>query len=102
MTIQRGRLLVLGAAVFALMAALAPNESPTAENLANILRATSTDVPAAAGFTLVLLCGQLDLSVGAAMTTGGAVAMLLQPALGWAGAVAAVAAAAVPGLTRQA
>jgi len=84
---------VLGAAVFALMAVLAPNELPTGENLANILRATSTDVLAAAGFTLVLLCGQLDLSVGAAMTTGGAVAMLLQPALGWAGAVAAVAAA---------
>ena len=91
--LQRGRLFLLGAAVFALMAVLAPREFPTPENLANILRATSTDVLAAAGFTLVLLCGQLDLSVGAAMTTGGAVAMLLEPALGWAGALAAVAAA---------
>ena len=91
--LQRGRLLLLGVAVFGVMAVLAPKEFPTPENFANILRATSTDVLAAAGFTLVLLCGQLDLSVGAAMTTGGAVAMLLQPALGWAGALAAVAVA---------
>jgi ribose/xylose/arabinose/galactoside ABC-type transport system permease subunit/ABC-type sugar transport system substrate-binding protein len=87
------RLLLLGAALFALLAALAPREFPTGENLANIVRATSTDALAAAGFTVVMLCGQLDLSIGMTMTTGGVVVMFLQPALGWAGALLAAAAA---------
>ncbi|MBM3883484.1 MAG: ABC transporter permease, partial [Verrucomicrobia bacterium] len=88
---HQGRVFVLGLAVFVLMSGLAPNEFPTAENLGNILRAASTDALAAAGFTLVMLCGQLDLSVGMIMTTGGVVAMFLQPVLGWVGAVAAAA-----------
>jgi len=91
--LQRARLLLLGAAVFAIMSVLAPREFPTTGNMANIVRATSTDALAAAGFTLVLLCGQLDLSVGMTMTTGGVVVMFLQPVLGWAGALLAVAGA---------
>ncbi len=90
---QRARLLLLGLAVFALMSALAPRVFPTAENLGNILRAASTDALAAAGFTLVLICGELDLSVGMTMTTGGVVAMFLVPPLGWVGALLAVAGA---------
>jgi ribose/xylose/arabinose/galactoside ABC-type transport system permease subunit/ABC-type sugar transport system substrate-binding protein len=90
-TLQRDRLFLLGAAVFGLMAVLAPHEFPTAQNLANILRAASTDALAAAGFTVVMICGQLDLSVGMTMTSGGVAVMFLQPALGWAGAVGAAA-----------
>ena len=86
-----GRVFLLGAMVFLLMSVLAPNEFPTAGNLGNILRAASTDALAATGFTLVMLCGQLDLSVGMTMTTGGVTAMFLQPALGWVGAVSAAA-----------
>ena len=89
----QGRLFLLGIGVFALMSLLAPHEFPTAENLANIVGAASTDALAAVGFTLVMLCGQLDLSVGSAMTTGGVVVMFLQPALGWVGAGLAAAAA---------
>jgi len=89
--LQQGRVLLLGLAVFALMSLLAPREFPTADNFTNILRATSTDALAAAGFTVVMLCGQLDLSIGMTMTTGGVVVMFLQPALGWSGAVLAAA-----------
>jgi ribose/xylose/arabinose/galactoside ABC-type transport system permease subunit len=89
----RGRVVVLAAAVWLAMAALAPREFATLSNLGNLVRAVSTDALAAAGFTLVMLVGQLDLSVGAAMTLGGIVVLSLQPALGWAGAWAAAAAA---------
>jgi len=86
--VQKGRLLVLGLVVAAVFSALAPGVFPTVENLGNIVRATSTDALAAAGFTLVLIAGQLDLSVGATMTLGGVALMCLQPTLGWAGALA--------------
>ena len=88
---SHGRVCLIGVAVFVLMAALAPREFPTGGNFANILRASSTDALAAAGFTVVMLCGQLDLSIGMTMTTGGVVVVFLQPALGWAGALVAVA-----------
>ncbi|MGA2499365.1 MAG: ABC transporter permease, partial [Tepidisphaeraceae bacterium] len=88
-----GRVLLLLLAVFAVMSVLAPQQFPTAANLANILRATSTDVLAAAGFTIVMLCGQLDLSVGTTMTLGGVVVMFMQPSLGWTGAALAAGAA---------
>lgn len=91
--IQQARLFLIGIAVFAVMACLAPSEFPTADNLANILRATSTDALAAAGFTVVMLAGQLDLSIGNVMTTGGIVVMFLQPSCGWAGAFLIAAAA---------
>lgn len=97
--LQRGRLFVLAAAVAALMSALAPHEFPTVGNLANILRATSTDALAAAGFTIVMIAGQLDLSIGAVMTTGGIAVVFLQPVLGWPGAaLAAALAGALAGL----
>jgi ribose/xylose/arabinose/galactoside ABC-type transport system permease subunit/ABC-type sugar transport system substrate-binding protein len=89
--LRQGRLLLLGIVVFAAMTWLAPGQFPTGENLANILRATSTDALAAAGFTVVMLTGQLDLSIGMTMTTGGVVVMLLQPVLGWTGAFLAAA-----------
>ncbi|MBN1417648.1 MAG: substrate-binding domain-containing protein, partial [Planctomycetes bacterium] len=90
---QRGRLVIPGIGVFAILSVLAPRAFPTAENMANILRATSTDALAAAGFTVVMICGHLDLSIGMTMTTGGIAAISLQPALGWVGAVLAAAAA---------
>jgi ribose/xylose/arabinose/galactoside ABC-type transport system permease subunit/ABC-type sugar transport system substrate-binding protein len=91
--LTRGRVVVLAAAVWLAMAALAPREFASLSNLGNLVRAVSTDALAAAGFTLVMLVGQLDLSVGATMTLGGIVVLSLQPALGWAGAWAAAAAA---------
>jgi len=83
---RQGRLFLLAIAVFAVMTALSPREFATGENISNILRATSTDALAAAGFTVVMITGQLDLSIGTTMTTGGVAVMFLQPGLGWIGA----------------
>ena len=89
----RLRVLLMCLLVLAIMSALVPKEFPTAANMASLLRRTSTDALAAAGFALVLLTGQLDLSIGATMTMGGTVVMVLQPDLGWPVAVAAALAA---------
>ena len=90
----RYRVWVLAAGVFAVMGGVAPNFlSPG--NLANILKGTTTNLPAAIGFTSVLVAGQLDLSVGSAMTMGGILTMGLAPELGWAGSLAVGLAAGV-------
>lgn len=98
--LHRFRLLVLGAVIVGVFWALAPGEFGQWSNLANILRATSTDALPAAGFTVVMLAGQLDLSIGAMMSLGGTAVILLQPSLGWLGALLATAATgALVGLT---
>jgi ribose/xylose/arabinose/galactoside ABC-type transport system permease subunit/ABC-type sugar transport system substrate-binding protein len=84
----RYRVYLLLFAIVALMSATAPNFL-TGNNLRNILKATGTNLPAAAGFTLVMIAGQLDLSVGAAMTLGGMLVIGLEPQLGWAGSFCA-------------
>jgi ribose transport system permease protein len=89
---HRWRLWVLCAAVFAVMSIMAPNFAEPG-NFANVVKGAGTALPAAIGFTLVLLAGQLDLSVGSAMTMGGMLVMGLAPRLGWARALAVAAAA---------
>ncbi len=94
----RWRVWLLCAGIFAVMGCMAPNFL-TARNFADILKGVATNLPAAIGFTIVLLAGQLDLSVGSAMTLGGMLVMGLAPELGWAGAFAvAVAGGVVLGL----
>jgi ribose transport system permease protein len=83
----RYRVYVLLAAILGVMSAIAPNFA-TVGNSANILKAAGINVLAGAGFTLVMICGQLDLSVGSAMTLGGMMAVGLQPQLGWTGSFA--------------
>ena len=80
----RYRVYVLCVVICAVMAAVAPNFR-TSGMLANVLKATAVNLPAAVGFTLVLICGQLDLSVGAGMTMGGMLVVGLAPRLGWTG-----------------
>jgi len=84
----RWRVSLLCAGIFAVMSAVAPRFA-TPGNFANIVKGTTTNLPAAVAFTVVLIAGQLDLSVGSAMTMGGILVMGLQPQLGWAGAFAA-------------
>ncbi len=93
-TLHRWRVWLLCAAIFAVMGAIAPNFL-TPRNFANILTGAGTNLPAAIGFTIVLVAGQLDLSVGSAMTMGGMLVMGLAPELGWAGAFAVAAASGV-------
>ena len=81
----RYRVYLLLALIVALMSAIAPNFL-TASNLKNVLKAAGTNLPAAAGFTIVMITGQLDLSIGAAMTLGGMLVIGLEPRLGWSGA----------------
>lgn len=45
----------------------------TAESVANLFRSTSTTGIVAIGMTLVILCGDIDLSVGAVLALGGVV-----------------------------
>ena len=83
----RWRVYVLLVGIVAVMTAIAPNFA-TAENGANILKAASINLLAGIGFTIVMISGQLDLSIGSAMTLGGMMAVGLQPQLGWAGSFA--------------
>lgn len=84
----RWRVYLLLGVIFAVMSVIAPRFL-TSKNFGNILKTTSINLPAAVGFTVVLICGQLDLSVGSAMTMGGILAVGLSEPLGWAGSLAA-------------
>ncbi len=92
----RYRVYLLALVIFSVMAAIAPNFASVG-NFANILKAAGINLLAGAGFTIVMICGQLDLSIGSTMTLGGMMAVGLAPELGWAGsfAVALVAGLAV-------
>jgi ribose transport system permease protein len=92
--LYRWRVWLLCAIIFAVMGAISP-DFRTPGNFANIIKGVGTNLPAAIGFTIVLLAGQLDLSVGSAMTMGGMLVMGLAPRLGWAGALAVAAGAGV-------
>lgn len=97
--VDRHRIYVLLALVFALMACVAPRFL-NAFNLTVILKSACLNAVVAVGFTLVMISGELDLSIGASVTLGGMLAVGLQPHLGYAGSVAvALAAGAAVGLT---
>ncbi len=82
------RIFLLLAAVWAVMALVAPRFM-TLANFTTILKGTSLALPATIGFTIVMIAGKLDLSVGSSITLGGMMAIGLQPHLGWGGSVAA-------------
>lgn len=84
------------AALFCFLSASAPNFL-SVENITTILKGSSLNAIVAIGFTLILVLGQLDLSIGAVVMLSGMLAVGLQPRLGWAGsmAVAIVAGGAV-------
>ncbi|MBE3132616.1 MAG: hypothetical protein IMZ55_04025, partial [Acidobacteria bacterium] len=63
----RYRVYLLLAAIVAVMTAIAPNFL-TSGNFGNILKAAGVNLPAAMGFNIVMISGQLDLSIGSAMT----------------------------------
>ncbi len=83
----RYRVFLLLVAIVTTMLIVAPTfRNP--RNLANVLKSGGLSLLAGIGFTIVMISGQLDLSIGAMMTLGGALAIGLQPELGWAGSVA--------------
>jgi len=84
--LSESRIYLLLAAVFLVMALIAPNFL-TIANLTGIAKGASLSVLPAIGFTIVMICGKLDLSIGTSLTLGGMLAVGLQPTLGWGGAI---------------
>ncbi len=84
---DRYRIFILFVAVFAFMSLLAPRFF-TIANFTAILNAIALNAMAAIGFTVVMICGQLDLSIGSVITFSGVLALGLQPVLGFPGAIA--------------
>ena len=64
------RISLLPAAVFVVMALLAPRFL-TVANLTGVAKGASLSALPAIGFTIVMICGKLDLSIGTSLTLGG-------------------------------
>lgn len=82
------RIYILLAVVGIGMALIAPRFL-TLANFTTIMKGMSLALPAAIGFTMVMIAGKMDLSVGSSITLGGMMTIGLQPYLGWGGSVAA-------------
>jgi ribose transport system permease protein len=94
---DRYRIYILFLVVFAFMSLFAPRFF-NVFNMTSILKAIALNACVAIGFTVVMICGQLDLSIGTVVTFAGVLALGLQPALGFPGAIAvAVAGGALVG-----
>lgn len=92
------RIYLIFAVVFILATAFAP-KFLNVFNLTNILRGMSLNAMVAIGFTIVMICGQLDLSIAATLNLGAILVIGLQPKLGWIlSLIIAVAAGGVVGL----
>ncbi len=92
------RALIMLVVLFSWLSFSAPNFL-SIHNITTILKASSLNGIAAIGFTLILILGQLDLSIGAVVMLAGMLAVGLQPQLGWAGSIpVALAAGAAVGL----
>ncbi|UCD53159.1 MAG: hypothetical protein JSW27_11045, partial [Phycisphaerales bacterium] len=97
--LARQRIYLMLGVVFTVLAWTAPNFT-TAHNIMSILKATSLYALVATGFTIVMICGQLDLSVGSVVTLGGLATIGLQSQAGWGIAIlAAMVAGAAVGAT---
>jgi ribose/xylose/arabinose/galactoside ABC-type transport system permease subunit len=81
------RIYILFVAVFGFMSIFAPKFFAL-QNMTSILNAIAMNATVAIGFTVVMICGQLDLSIGTVITFAGVLTMGLQPVLGFAGAIA--------------
>ena len=81
------RIYLLFVVVFVFMSILAPRFFAL-QNMTSILNAIAMNATVAIGFTVVMICGQLDLSIGAVITFAGVLTMGLEPLLGFPGAVA--------------
>jgi len=56
-------------------------------NFTTVLKGASLNAIVAIGFTVVLIAGELDLSIGSMVMLAGMLVIGLQPALGWAGSI---------------
>jgi ribose/xylose/arabinose/galactoside ABC-type transport system permease subunit len=84
--VDRNRIFLLFGVVFVFMALFAPRFM-TPFNLTTIMRTMAMNATAAIGFTLILIVGQLDLSIGTIITFAGVVGLGLKQYLGYGGSV---------------
>jgi len=80
--IDDNRIFILFAIVFIIMSIFAPSFLNII-NLSNILKGACLGAMVAIGFTLVLICGQLDLSIGMTLNLGSIVVIGLCSTAGW-------------------
>lgn len=96
--INDNRIYIMFGIVFILMAAIAPNFL-NLFNLANILKGATLCALVSVGFTVVLICGYLDLSVGSVINLGAVLVIAIGNKAGlFVGILAAVAAGLLTGL----
>jgi len=84
--IDRYRIFLLFIVVFLFMAIFAPRFF-NVFNLTTIMRTMAMNAVVAIGFTIVLICGELDLSIGTIITFSGVVGLGLKEYLGYGGSV---------------
>jgi ribose transport system permease protein len=96
--VDKYRIFLLFIVVFTFMSILAPRFF-NVFNLTSIMRTVAMNACVAIGFTIVMICGQLDLSIGTVITFAGVVGLSLKGPLGYAVSVPiAIAAGALVGL----
>lgn len=86
--LNNNRIFFLAVIVFVVMSLWAPRFL-TVRNMASILKGLAMNTLPAAGLTMVLIVGRLDLTIGVNLTLGGMVTVLAQPHWGWGPALAA-------------
>lgn len=96
--IDNNRIFIIFAIVFIFMCIIAPNFL-TVYNMSSILKGTTLYAMVAIGFTLVLITGQLDLSIGLTLNLGAIVVISVSNEAGWlVGIICGVLAGAIVGL----
>lgn len=81
--IDRNRIYLLFGLVFLFMTAFAPRFF-NAFNLTTIMKTVAMNGCVAIGFTIVMICGQLDLSIGTVITLAGVIGLGLKAHVGYA------------------
>ena len=80
--IEDNRIYVILIVVFGIMSLSAPGFL-TSVNIMTIFKGMSLYALVAIGFTIVMISGQFDLSVGSVVTLGGMITIGLQQYCGW-------------------
>ena len=96
--VDKYRIFILFVIVFGVMTLFAPRFF-NVFNLTSIMKVVAMNACVAIGFTIVMICGQLDLSIGTVITFAGVLGLSLKGPLGYAVSVpVAIAAGALVGL----
>lgn len=84
--VDKYRIYILFVVVFIIMTSFAPRFF-NVWNLTSIMRTMAMNATVAIGFTIILICGQLDLSIGTIITFSGIIGLGLKQYIGYGGSV---------------